>query len=126
MTPLPHKSSGWNPGNTLFLFGIRDQSLWSVLGRAAAQAACRQVRVELLDAIRAYAVGEGGIGVFLDVALHLAPIALVVADFLATGADGQQPAQRLHVARASCKSLMSVSRSASVCFRAVMSSLTAT
>ena len=64
--------------------------------KRAAQAAFRQVRVQLLDAIRADAVGEGGIGVFLDVALHLAPIALVVADFFATGADGQQPAQGLH------------------------------
>ena len=42
-------------------------------------------------------MGEGGFGVLLNVAIHLAPITLVVADFLAAGANRQQAAQQLHL-----------------------------
>src|ERR1035438_631117 len=54
-----------------------------------------QFREILLAALRAVAVRESGVGVLLDVALHLAPVALVVADFLAGGADGRSAERRV-------------------------------
>jgi hypothetical protein len=46
--------------------------------------------------------------------------------FLQLAQMGSSPLNDFTLARASCKSWMSLSRSASFCFRAVMSSLTAT
>ena len=52
-------------------------------------------RVQLaLEAIRAEAVGELHVGMLLHEELHLAPIAAVVANFLAAPADGQATRNR--------------------------------
>ena len=51
--------------------------------------------VELVGALRTQAVAEFGLGMRTDVGLDLVPVALVVADFLAGHADGQQPAEDL-------------------------------
>src|SRR5208282_3320641 len=66
--------------------------LTSSLGVGVASLQFREI---FPGALRAVAVRESGVGVLLDLALHLAPVALVVADFLAGGADGQQAAQGL-------------------------------
>jgi len=75
---------------------------------------------------RAHAVREFGLGVFLDVALNLAPIAFVVADFLQLAQIGSRPLRDFTLARAFCRSWMSCSRSASACLRSVMFSKTET
>src|SRR5437763_296031 len=51
---------------------------------------------ELRPALRADAVGELGLRVFLDVALDLLPVVPVVAHLLAVGADRQEPVEQLH------------------------------
>ena len=51
----------------------------------------------MFQAVRAEAVAEGDFGVTHDVLLNLVPIAPVVADFFAAGADGQQSAQDFHL-----------------------------
>src|SRR4029434_5425435 len=48
------------------------------------------------DAVGADAVAEVGLRVVVDVDLDLALVAVVVADLLAPGADGQEAAQHLH------------------------------
>src|ERR1700690_1680186 len=60
-------------------------------------AASIHFREKLQGALRAVAVRESGVGMLLNVAFHLAPIAPVVAGFLAGGADGQQAAQGLNL-----------------------------
>jgi len=42
-------------------------------------------------------VAEFSLGMFLDIALNLVPVALVIPDFFAVGADGQKSAQGLHL-----------------------------
>src|SRR5262249_51525145 len=51
-------------------------------------------RVEPLDAIGANAMGKVGVGMLLNIGLHLLPVAVVVADLFAAGTNREQPAQR--------------------------------
>jgi hypothetical protein len=44
-------------------------------------------------------MGEGGIGVVSDIRFNLLPITLVIANFLAGGANRQKAAQRFNVAQ---------------------------
>src|SRR5205807_1234393 len=54
-----------------------------------------EVTVELHAAVRADAVAEIGLGVRPKVRLQVLPVARVVADLLAVGADWDQPPQGL-------------------------------
>src|SRR5215213_7627187 len=64
---------------------------------ADARPSARALRVELVDAHRAQAVRELGLGPLRDVLLDLLPVAAVVADPLARRADRQHAAQYLDV-----------------------------
>src|ERR1039457_993095 len=55
------------------------------------------LRPLLLEAVGANAVREIGLRVLAKIGLDLAPVALVVANPLAPGANGQQPVQRLRL-----------------------------
>jgi len=61
---------------------------------------CRifQVGFVSLQTFRADAVGEHGFGMRGNVGFHLPPVALVVADAFAGGADGQQAGQQFDMA----------------------------
>ena len=66
---------------------------------AAPRSGCLlEARVPRLQAVRADAVREPSVGVLRDVGLELVPVALVVTQFLAVGADRQEPGQLLHLA----------------------------
>ena len=54
---------------------------------------------DILLAFGTDAVRDLGIGIRRDVFFYLVPIAAVVADLFAPGADGQQTLQRLDLAR---------------------------
>src|ERR1700722_20133349 len=54
-----------------------------------------QVCAEFVGADRTNPMGEAGVGMVADKALNLVPIALVIADLLALGANRQQAAERL-------------------------------
>ncbi len=56
-------------------------------------------RVILARALRTNPVRELRIGMLRDVAFHLVPIAAVIADLLASGANGDQAAQGLNAAQ---------------------------
>src|ERR1700733_10493069 len=62
---------------------------------AAAEALIGQ---HLLGAVGADPVGELGLGAGAEVRLDLAPVAAVIADLLAPGADRQQAGQHLELA----------------------------
>ena len=58
--------------------------------------ALKHLRAEVAaGALRADAVGEGGLGVLLDVLLDAHPVAGIVADALAPCADGEEAAEGL-------------------------------
>ena len=67
-----------------------------LLGRAAG-ADFSQLRVVYFYTIRAEAMCESGVGMLGNIAVHLAPVVFVIADFLAPGADGDQAAEGLDV-----------------------------
>src|SRR6266851_8476633 len=55
-----------------------------------------QVRFDLFRAVRADAMAEADVGVNGYVAFHAVPVVLIVANFLAIAADGQQTVQLVH------------------------------
>ena len=57
----------------------------------------RNFGIKLMHALRTNTVGKLGIGMFLYINFHPFPKSLVSANFVATGADGNQPAQGLDI-----------------------------
>ncbi len=51
--------------------------------------------IDPLEAVGAHAVAELGLGMMVDEDLELVPVAFVVADLLAAGADQQKPFEHL-------------------------------
>jgi hypothetical protein len=54
-----------------------------------------EVRIQSVEALGTDAMGELGVRVISHIDFDLGPVAVVVADLFAGGADGQQPAQGL-------------------------------
>jgi hypothetical protein len=57
----------------------------------------RQLGIKLIKTAGANAVGKLGLGVITDILFDLTPVSLVIPIFFTGSADGQKPAQNLHL-----------------------------